>query len=69
MTQMTERQYALTALAEAVEQPLKTYQRSLRTAWRTASDSPENDAARAQGTAALLEFDRAVREYVAKHPA
>ena len=65
---MTEQLYGIAALVGDIEKPLKTYQQSLRRAWRTATDSPENDAAREQGAAALLEIEHIVRAWVAARP-
>ncbi|MFF5784215.1 hypothetical protein ACFY8P_04500 [Streptomyces sp. NPDC012693] len=60
--------YALNALMRDLEDPLKTYNQCLRKAWRTLTDSPENDAAQAKGNATLLEIEQVIRQWVAKHP-
>lgn len=64
----TERHIAVMSLVNDAEAPLKTYRSALRKAWRTASDSPENNAAKAKGNAALEEIEGIVREWVANHP-
>lgn len=68
MTSTTERHIAVMRLMEAIEAPTKTYNACLRKAWRTATDSDENDAAIDKGNAALLEVEAAVRQWVAEHP-
>ena len=58
----------LMALMRDIEKPSACYNRAVRRAWQTLTDSPENDAAQARGNAALLEIEQAVRAWVAKHP-
>ncbi|MFE5895861.1 hypothetical protein ACFQ67_00270 [Streptomyces sp. NPDC056488] len=60
--------YALNALMRRLEDPLEIYNRCLRKAWRTLTDSPENNAAQAKGNAALLEIEQAIRQWVAEYP-
>jgi hypothetical protein len=57
------------ALMREVEKPFAIYQRAVRKAAQTLTDSPENDAAQARGNAALLVIEQAVRHWVAAHPA
>lgn len=64
----TERHIAVMGLMNDIEAPTKTYRSALRKAWRTATDSPENNAAKAKGNAALKEIEAIVREWVANHP-
>lgn len=59
---------ALMALTNQVEPPLKIYNKALRRAWRTETDSPENKAAQERGNAALLVFEQEIRRWVAQHP-
>lgn len=59
---------ALMALVPEIEAPLKTYNAALRKAWRTATDSDENDAAQERGNAALLDMEAAIRLWIAQHP-
>jgi hypothetical protein len=56
------------ALMREVEKPFAIYQRAVRKAAQTLTDSPENDAAQARGNAALLVIEQAVRHWVAAHP-
>ncbi|MFD9752640.1 hypothetical protein [[Kitasatospora] papulosa] len=58
----------LMALMRDIEKPSACYNRAVRRASQTLTDSPENDAAQARGNAALLEIETAVRDWVAKHP-
>ncbi|MFE6931786.1 hypothetical protein ACFVDT_07115 [Streptomyces sp. NPDC057699] len=58
----------LMALMREIEKPSACYNRAVRRASQTLTDSPENDAAQARGNDALLEIETAVREWVAKHP-
>ncbi|MEV5862346.1 hypothetical protein AB0L83_21860 [Streptomyces sp. NPDC052071] len=58
----------LMALMRDIEKPSACYNRAVRRASQTLTDSPENDAAQARGNAALLEIEQAVRAWVAKHP-
>lgn len=64
----TERHIAVMGLMNDIEAPAKTYRSALRKAWRTATDSPENSAAKAKGNAALLEIEAIVRQWIAAHP-
>lgn len=64
----TDQILAINALMRSLEEPLKTYNRQLRKAWRTETDSPANLAAQKRGNAALLEIEKTVRAWVAKHP-
>ncbi|MGW0312057.1 hypothetical protein [Streptomyces flavidovirens] len=59
---------ALMALMREIEKPSGAYARAVRKATRTATGSDENDAAQAQGNAALLEIETAVRQWVAENP-
>lgn len=59
---------AVMALMREVETPAKSYRHSVRRAAATATDSPENDAARSQGERALRDIEQAVRLWVATHP-
>ncbi|MET7956358.1 hypothetical protein ABZT07_20620 [Streptomyces sp. NPDC005317] len=58
----------LMALMRDIEKPSACYNRAVRRAWQTLTDSPENEAAQARGNAALLEIEKAVRTWVSKHP-
>jgi len=60
---------ALMALMREIEKPAAIYQRAVRRAAQTLTDSPENEAAQARGNAALLVIEQAVRDWVAEHPA
>lgn len=64
----TERHIAVMGLMNDIEAPTKTYRSALRKAWRTATDSSENQGAKAKGNAALEEIEGTVREWVANHP-
>lgn len=67
---MTSDQHlALMALMREIEKPYAIYQRAVRKAAQTATDSPENDAVQARGNAALLVIEQAVRRWVVEHPA
>lgn len=57
----TDRHLALMALMNEIEEPSKTYQRSVRLASALASNSPQWDAAVAKGSTALDLIERAVR--------
>jgi hypothetical protein len=57
------------ALMTAIEKPAATYNRALRKAAAQATDSPEWDATVDRGNAALLEIEKAVRQWAAKYPA
>ena len=59
---------AVMALMREIEKPTACYNRAVRRASQTLTDSPENDAAQTRGNAALLEIEKAVRAWVAKHP-
>ncbi|WP_405673166.1 hypothetical protein [Streptomyces sp. NBC_01530] len=65
----SDRHLALMALMRDIEEPSKTYRRSVRLAAALASTSPQWDAAVAKGNAALDDIERAVRDWAAKHPA
>ena len=65
----SDRHLALMALMRAIEEPAKTYQRSVRRAASLQSESPEWDAVVAKGHAALDEVEAAVRAWTTKHPA
>jgi hypothetical protein len=65
----SDRVLNIMALMNELEGPTNAYRHSVRRATRTASDSPENEAAKARGTAALLDIEQAVRHWVATHPA
>ncbi|MGI5041740.1 hypothetical protein ACM9HB_35510, partial [Streptomyces sp. JAC128] len=58
----------LMALTRAIEKPSACYNRAVRRASQTLTDSPENEAAQARGNAALLEIEKAARPWVSKHP-
>lgn len=64
----TERHIAVMSLMNDIEAPTKTYRSALRKAWRTATDSDENKAAKSKGNTALEEIESTVREWVANHP-
>jgi hypothetical protein len=64
----TESHLALMSLMNDIEAPTKTYRSALRKAWATETDSPENNAAKAKGNAALEEIEGIVRQWVVKHP-
>lgn len=68
MTTTPDRVLALMALMRDIEKPSACYNRAVRRAAQTLTDSPENDAAQARGNAALLEIEQAVRAWTAKHP-
>jgi hypothetical protein len=57
----TNRHLALMALMNEIEEPTKTYRRSVRAAANLPSESPEWDAAVARGNKALDLVERAVR--------
>jgi hypothetical protein len=52
-------------LLDEIKPAQNRYQRALRRANSTATDSPENDAAQSKGNAALAEMEQAIREWVA----
>ncbi|MFE6500733.1 hypothetical protein [Kitasatospora sp. NPDC057738] len=52
-------------LLDEIKPAQNRYQRALRRAHSTATDSPENLAARAKGNTALAEMEMAIREWVA----
>jgi hypothetical protein len=64
----TDRHLTVMALMNDIEDPVKTYHRCLRRAAATLTDSPEYEAAVKRGNTALLDIERAVRQWVAKHP-
>lgn len=64
----TERHIAVMSLMNDIEAPTKTYRSALRKAWRTATDSAENNAAKDKGNTALEEIEGIVRDWVANHP-
>jgi len=66
-TMTSDRIVALNILMRALEEPLKTYNRHLRKAWRTETDSPENLTAREDGDKALLEIGKVVRSCAAQN--
>jgi hypothetical protein len=59
---------ALNVLMRALEEPLKVYNRALRKAWATETDSDPFKAAVVKGNGALLEIEQVVRQWVAGHP-
>jgi hypothetical protein len=63
------RHLALMALVRDIEEPTKTYRRSVRQASAAFTDSPEWDRAVGRGNAALDTIEAAVRAWVAKNPA
>ncbi|WP_329616429.1 hypothetical protein OG244_28280 [Streptomyces brevispora] len=68
MPDTTPQVLAVMALMREIEKPSACYNRAVRRAAHTLTDSPENDAAQARGNAALLEVEQAVRAWVAEHP-
>lgn len=60
---------ALTRLVDAIKSPLGVYWQAVGRASWTATGSADNEAAIVRGNAALMDIDRAVRTWVAKHPA
>ncbi|MFJ8446861.1 hypothetical protein [[Kitasatospora] papulosa] len=68
MTETPARVLALMSLMRDIEKPSGVYNRAVRRAAQTLTDSPENEAAQARGNAALLEIEQAVRAWVAKYP-
>ena len=64
----SDRHLALMALMREIEEPTKTYQRSVRLAAALASNSTQWDAAVEKGNAALDDIEKAVRAWTAKHP-
>lgn len=64
----SDRHLNLMALMRDIEEPSKTYRRSVRLAASTETDSPANLAAIERGNAALDDIERAVRAWVAAHP-
>lgn len=64
----SDRVLAVMRLMDEIKRPSGTYWRAVRRAGETLTDSPENEAAKARGTAALLDVERAVRQWVADNP-
>ena len=64
----SDRILAVMRLMDEIKRPSGTYWRSVRRAAETRSDSPENEAAKARGAAALLDIERAVRQWVVDNP-
>ncbi|MEV0915444.1 hypothetical protein AB0I93_14385 [Streptomyces sp. NPDC049967] len=67
MPDTTPQVLAVMALMREIEKPSACYNRAVRRAAQTLTDSPENDAAQVRGNAALLEIEQAVRAWVSKH--
>ncbi|MFI1677017.1 hypothetical protein [Streptomyces sp. NPDC020607] len=65
----SDQMLALMRLADAINKPSATYQRAVRRAAETLSDSPENLAAIKRGEVALLELEAAFRTWDAKYSA
>lgn len=61
--------HALMALMAEIDKPVNRYRYAVRRCAEALSESPEYDRAQERGDAALLEIDRAIREYVAERPA
>lgn len=59
---------AIMALMRELERPTKVYNKALRKAWRTATDSAPYNAAVARGNDTLLEIEKIIRAWVEKHP-
>jgi len=63
----SDRHLALMALMREIDEPAKTYQRSVRLAAALGSDTPQWDVAVGNGNAALDLIERAVRHWAATH--
>lgn len=59
---------ALMALMNEIQAPSATYHRAVSRAAQTFTGSTENNRAQARGNAALLEIEKTIRAWVAKHP-
>lgn len=59
---------AVMRLMNAIKSPTGTYWQAVGQASRTYTDSDENKAAIARGNAALLEIEKAARQWVIEHP-
>jgi hypothetical protein len=64
----TDRHLALMTLMREIEDPTRTYQRSVRLAAALGSNTPQWDTAVEKGNAALDDIEQAVRRWVAAHP-
>lgn len=64
----SDRHLALMALMREVEEPTRTYQRSVRLAGALGSNTPQWDIAVNKGNTALDEIETAVRRWTTEHP-
>lgn len=64
----SDRHLALMALMREIEEPTRTYQRSIRLAAALSSNTPQWDTAVNKGNTALDEIETAVRRWTAEHP-